>query len=112
MKLRLPPSLPGSPPPCRRVEPAADPLLEQLRLRGARHGRWRRDGPPTVARYLAQIGVLGWLIVVPALLGLFAGRWLDRRLGSGLTFAAALLALGIALGMWSGWKWMHAQLRS
>jgi ATP synthase protein I len=61
-----------------------------------------------VARHLAQIGVLGWIIVVPILIGIFAGRWLDRTFGSGLFYTAPLLMLGAALGCWSAWKWMKS----
>ena len=61
-----------------------DPLVTQVRRRGERHRRWLRDGDPGVARRLAQIGVLGWIIVVPMLIGVFAGRWLDRTFESGL----------------------------
>lgn len=83
-----------------------DPLVEGVRLRGARHRRWLRDGEPSVARHLAQIGVLGWMVVVPMLLGVFAGRWLDDRLHTGLFWTAPLLMVGAALGCWSAWKWM------
>ena len=41
------------------------------------------------------------------LLGLAAGRWLDHRLGGGITFTAALLLLGLGLGAWAAWRWMH-----
>ncbi len=85
-----------------------DRLVTQTRLRGERHGRWLRDGEPSVGRRLAQIGVLGWIVVVPMLLGLFAGRWLDHRFNSGLFCSAPLLILGAALGCWSAWKWMQS----
>jgi ATP synthase protein I len=39
--------------------------------------------------------------------GLALGRWLDQRLGSGITFSAALLLLGLGLGAWAGWRWIH-----
>ena len=84
-----------------------DPLVTAAKLRDERHRRWLRDGKPTVARRLAQIGVLGWIIVVPMLIGVFAGRWLDRTFASGVFFTAPLLLLGLALGCWSAWKWMH-----
>ena len=82
-----------------------DPLVRAVRLRGERAAR--RDGEPAVARRLAQIGVLGWIIVTPMLAGVFAGRWLDRRFHSGLTCTAPLLMLGAALGFWSAWRWMQ-----
>jgi ATP synthase protein I len=83
-----------------------DPLVKGVRLRGERYRRSLREGEPSVARRLAQIGVLGWIIVVPMLMGVFVGRWLDRTFGSGLFWTAPLLMLGVAFGCWSAWKWM------
>jgi ATP synthase protein I len=85
-----------------------DPLVTGVRQRGERHRRWLRDGDPSVAQRLAQIGVLGWMIVVPMLIGMFVGRWLDQKFSSGLFCTAPLLILGLALGCWSAWKWMQS----
>jgi ATP synthase protein I len=85
-----------------------DPLVKGVRLRGDRHQRSVREGDPSVARRLAQIGVLGWIIVTPMLIGIFAGRWLDGRFDSGLFWTGPLLVLGVALGCWSAWKWMQS----
>lgn len=90
-----------------RPGPERDPLIEQIRLREDRRRRGLRDGDGSVARRLAQIGVLGWMIVMPILLGIFAGRWLDQRFQSGLLWTAPLLMLGAVLGLWSAWKWMQ-----
>ncbi|WP_372057161.1 AtpZ/AtpI family protein [Tistrella mobilis] len=84
----------------RRMEQAAD-------RKAAREAAKRTDREPGIGHRLGQIGVLGWMIVTPMLLGLFLGRWLDRLAGTGITFAAALLMAGVALGFWSAWKWMH-----
>jgi ATP synthase protein I len=84
-----------------------DPLVESVRLRSDRRRRHLSEGDPSVARRLAQIGVLGWIIVVPMLLGVFLGRWLDGTLRTGLFWTAPLLLLGLGLGCWSAWKWMQ-----
>jgi ATP synthase protein I len=90
-------------------DPKTDPLVEQARLRRDRHARWLHEGDMSVGRRLAQIGVLGWIFVVPMLAGLFLGRWLDARLESGLFWTAPLLVLGVCLGGWTAWKWMNAK---
>ena len=53
-------------------------LDEAVRLRRGRRERWRREGERSIGQNLAMIGSLGWTIVTPMLIGIFAGRWLDR----------------------------------
>jgi ATP synthase protein I len=48
----------------------------------------RADPEPSLGARLGQIGVLGWAIIVPTLLFLFLGRWLDRSFGTGIFFRA------------------------
>ena len=69
----------------------------------------RRDPEPSLARRFGQIGVLGWVIVGPTILGVVLGNWLDRLLGTGIALAAALTMLGAALGLWLAMRWMHEQ---
>jgi ATP synthase protein I len=90
------------------TDPEDDPLIEQTRLHRERRARWLREGDMSVGRRLAQIGVLGWIIVSPMLLGLFLGRWLDTHFGSGLFWTAPLLMVGLFFGGWAAWKWMNA----
>jgi ATP synthase protein I len=85
-----------------------DPLVQGARLHRERYRLWQRGGDPSVARRLAQIGVLGWIIVVPMLVGVFVGRWLDQTFNSGLFCTAPLLMLGAVLGCWSAWRWMQS----
>lgn len=85
--------------------PEQDRLVEQVRLHERR--RAAHDSEPSVARRLAQIGVLGWIVVLPILGGLLLGSWLDGVFHSGLQCKAALLMLGAACGLWSAWKWMQ-----
>ncbi|WP_062643100.1 AtpZ/AtpI family protein [Caballeronia arationis] len=66
---------------------------------------------PSLGNRLGQIGILGWTIVVPTLLGLALGHWLDRQFGTGVFFSAPLLMVGSGVGLWSAWKWMHRQTR-
>jgi ATP synthase protein I len=84
----------------------ADPLVDAADRRSQRHRRWLEEGETSVARRLAQIGVLGWIIVIPMLAGLFVGRLVDGALHTGIFWTAPLLLVGLALGCWSAWKWV------
>lgn len=74
-----------------------------------RHRRRRDQGnpSPSLLRHLALIGSLGWLIVVPFLAGIFAGQWIDQRFGTGITFTAGLMLMGLAGGCVLAWRRIH-----
>ncbi|MGE0418780.1 MAG: AtpZ/AtpI family protein [Acetobacteraceae bacterium] len=84
-----------------------DGLVQGVRVRRGRVQRWLHEGEPSVARNLARIGVLGWIIVVPSLVGILLGHWLDRIFATGIFWTAPLLFAGLALGCWSAWKWVR-----
>jgi len=84
-------------------------LIDAVRLRAVRSRQAKAERGPSLARNLGQIGALGWQIVVPALVALAFGRWLDHRLASGIFWTAPLLFLGVGLGCWSAWKWLGRQ---
>lgn len=86
-----------------------DGMADAARKQQERRRLWRSEGEPSVARFVGQIGILGWIIVTPTLIGLFIGRWLDYTFGTGIFWSAALLMLGVTAGFWSGWRWMQKQ---
>ena len=61
-------------------ETEEDRMAAAVRRQRERQREWQREGEPSMAQYVGQIGVLGWIIVAPTLIGLFIGRWLDRKL--------------------------------
>jgi ATP synthase protein I len=86
-----------------------DPLAATARKAAGRERGLRAHPEPSLGARLGQIGVLGWTIVLPALLGLFVGRWLDKAAHSGVFFSAPLVMLGAGLGLWLAWRWMSRQ---
>ncbi len=84
-------------------------LITSIRQRTARRQRAEREGEPSFGRYLAQVGVLGWTIVLPTLVGMFMGRWLDQHLGTGIFWTGPLLIVGVVIGCWAAWRWIHGR---
>jgi len=90
-------------------KPGEDRLAEAARRSLARDAAARNDPEPSLARRFGQIGILGWMIAGPMLLGVLGGHWLDRLLGTGITIAAALTLVGAGLGLWFAMRWMGDQ---
>lgn len=84
-------------------------LGDAVRLRQERRARWQREGERSIGQNLAMIGALGWTVVVPTLIGTFAGRWLDGYFGSGIFWTLGLLVAGLALGCALAWRRMHSE---
>jgi len=82
-------------------------LSDAVKTRQERRERWQREGERSIGQNLAMIGVLGWTIVLPTLLGLFAGRWLDRQFHMGIFWTLGLLGVGLTIGCMLAWKRMH-----
>ena len=84
-------------------------LGQAVRKRQKRRELGQREGERSLGQNLAMIGALGWTIVVPTLLGIFAGRWLDRTFQSGIFWTLGLLVAGLAAGCTFAWKRMHSE---
>jgi ATP synthase protein I len=84
--------------------------MEEAAMRAVQNDEAARaEREPTFAARLGQIGVLGWAIVTPILIGVVIGRWLDRTFDAGVFFTAPLIMLGAMAGLWTAWRWMHRQ---
>jgi len=84
-------------------------LSDAVKTRQERRERWQREGERSIGQNLAMIGVLGWTIVLPTSLGLFAGRWLDRQFHLGIFWTLGLLVVGLTIGCILAWKRMHSE---
>jgi ATP synthase protein I len=56
---------------------------------------------------LGTFGVVGWSVVVPTLLGLFIGIWIDNTWPSRYSWTLMLFMSGLALGCYSAWNWLY-----
>ncbi|MDP3245293.1 MAG: AtpZ/AtpI family protein [bacterium] len=58
---------------------------------------------------LGMMGLIGWSVVIPTLLGAALGLWLDRRLPGGRSWTLALLVAGLATGCLNAWFWVSKE---
>ncbi len=84
-------------------------LAEQVGAKAARKLKAQRNATPGVWSGLGLMGVVGWAVVVPTLLGAALGLWLDRRYPGGRTWTLALLMAGLTLGCLNAWHWVSKE---
>jgi ATP synthase protein I len=88
------------PPP--KLSPAAERLVRQVESKQQRMVRARND-KDAVWRSLSVIGIVGWSVVVPTLVGVALGVWIDRRWPSRFSWALILMISGLMLGSANAW---------
>ena len=87
--------------------PAAEPTLaEQVGAKAQRKLKARRDGVQGVWFGLGMMGLIGWSVAVPTLLGAALGIWLDGHHPGAHSWTLALLVAGLALGCFNAWHWV------
>lgn len=55
---------------------------------------------------LGMMGLIGWSVVVPTLLGAAVGAWLDKRFPGRHSWTLALLIAGLVIGCLNAWQWV------
>jgi ATP synthase protein I len=84
----------------------APTLAEEVAAKAARKLRARRHPTPGVWFGLGMMGLIGWSVVVPTLLGAALGLWLDAHHPGQHSWTLALLVAGLAIGCWNAWQWV------
>ena len=86
-------------------------LAAEVDARARRKLRARRHGVPGVWFGLGMVGLVGWSVVVPTLLGAGLGVWLDKNYPGPHSWTLALLVGGLALGCFNAWHWVAKEGR-
>jgi ATP synthase protein I len=84
-----------------------DPFVCEVRRQARRAGKGRGL---TFLEGISLVGAVGWMVVLPALAGAAAGRWIDRRDGSGVFWTLCLLTIGLVLGCATAWRHIQRDL--
>lgn len=78
----------------------------QVGSKAARKLKARQHSTRGVWFGLGMMGLVGWSVVVPTLLGAALGLWLDKRYPSPRSWTLMFLLLGLILGCFSAWHWI------
>ena len=81
-------------------------LAQQVGAKAARKLKARRHSTQGVWFGLGMMGLIGWSVVVPTLLGAALGIWLDNRHPGNHSWTLMLLVIGLAIGCLNAWRWV------
>jgi len=81
----------------------------EIGAKAARKILARRNPAPGVWFGLGMMGLIGWSVVVPTLLGAAFGVWLDHRHPGIHSWTLSLMVVGLAIGCLNAWHWVDMQ---
>ncbi len=81
-------------------------LSQEVEVKAARKLKARRNAGEGVWFGLGMMGLIGWSVVIPTLLGAALGIWLDRHYPGSHAWTLALLVAGLAIGCFNAWHWV------
>ena len=58
---------------------------------------------------LGMMGLVGWSVAVPTLLGAALGIWIDKHYPGSHSWTLALLVIGLCLGCFNAWHWVSKE---
>jgi ATP synthase protein I len=81
-------------------------FADQVGAKATRKLKARRNSTQGVWLGLGMMGLIGWSVAIPALLGAALGMWLDKRHSGQHSFTLALLLAGLLIGCLNAWHWV------
>ena len=86
--------------------PKDEPTLAgQIGAKAARKLKARKSAPG-VWFGLGMMGLIGWSVAIPTLLGAALGIWLDEHYPGDRSWTLALLVVGPIIGCFNAWHWV------
>lgn len=81
-------------------------FADEVGLREKRKIRARRKTSDQAWFGLGLFGVVGWSVAIPAVMGIFAGIWIDLKWPGPPSWTLMLMIIGIAAGCINAWFWV------
>jgi len=89
-----------------KPKPGETEFSQQVGEMARRKLKAQRNATPGVWFGLGMMGLVGWSVTIPTLLGAALGLWLDSRHPGSHSWTLALLVAGLTIGCFNAWHWI------
>ncbi len=83
-------------------------FITRIKRKADRRSR-ARSSKSSVWFGLGMLGMVGWSVGIPTLIGTLVGVWIDKRWDLGFSATLTGILLGVGLGCWNAWFWVKRQ---
>jgi ATP synthase protein I len=82
---------------------------DEIAAKEARKIKARRGRAKGIWFGLGMMGVIGWSVAVPVLVGVLLGVWIDVNYQGPVSWTLTLLFVGLAVGCVNAWYWVKKE---
>lgn len=87
-------------------------MARQVGEKARRKLRAQHNKSRTVWLGLGMMGLIGWSVAIPTLLGAALGLWLDEHYPASFSWTLTLLIVGLFIGCLNAWHWVEKEDRA
>jgi len=84
-------------------------MIEDIGRKAKRKLRARRTRQESIWYGMGMVGIVGWSVAIPTVLGVAAGLWLDERVEVEFSWTLTLLITGVVIGCLNAWYWISKE---
>ncbi len=84
-------------------------LSRETELKARRKITARKETKNSTWYALGMLGLVGWSIAIPPLVGAAIGMWIDKRWPSNISWTLTFLLIGLVIGLWNAWEWLKSE---
>ena len=95
-----------------KIKKGRKTFSHKVGAKASRKLKARRNPSAGVWFGLGMMGLIGWSVAIPTLLGTGLGLWLDKQHPGGRSWTLALLVAGLAIGCFNAWHWVDKEDRA
>ncbi len=95
----------------KRAKKGEEAFIREVGAKETRKLRAQRTVMRTVWSGFGMMGLVGWSVAVPTLLGVALGVWLDKRYPGIHSWTLTLLIIGLVVGCLNAWHWVTREHR-
>jgi ATP synthase protein I len=84
-------------------------LSEKIDSKAKRKIKAQRSSQTSAWFGLGMMGLIGWSVALPTILGAALGVWLDKHYKVDHSWTLALIVAGITIGCFTAWGWLSKE---
>lgn len=88
-------------------KPTHSTFSREINVKALRKIKAKREGAQGVWTGLGMMGLIGWSVSLPTLLGVTLGFWLDGRFPGPHSWTLTAMLVGLVVGCITAWHWIR-----